>query len=219
MTLFKREHRSLKYSSMAGDLQSCRYRAGVKRCSAEGDENHGEYGCQQEEFYERGFDHPAPVSIKMIPSNTSPPKRPRSSSSSSALRCSKQLTKSRSRISYSSSRGPHLKMEELQCIKSELKVIKNQIDELLNSLEHMDTQNSDASGGSLPHSLLSSSVSSMEESFCNPLKSSRAFRERQSLEHRRTRDEERRVKMSTSYTGVPRFICKGSMWLQVSIPK
>ncbi|KAL7858087.1 hypothetical protein AOLI_G00181890 [Acnodon oligacanthus] len=198
MTLFKSEHHSLKYSSMAGDLQSCRYRVGVKRCSADGyrDENHVEYGCQQVEFYERGFDHPPPVSIKMIPSNTSPP---RSSSSSSALRCSKQLTKSRSRISYSSSRGPHLKMEELQCIKRELKVIKNQIDELLNSLEHMETQNSDASGGSLPHSPLSSSVSSMEGSSCSPLRSSRAFRERQSLKPRGTRDEERRMKHESDF--------------------
>ncbi|KAL6474401.1 hypothetical protein MHYP_G00179620 [Metynnis hypsauchen] len=253
MTLFKSEHYSLKYSSMARDLQSCRHRAGVKRCSADGyrkneefssdrlrsvnnalkeaiaslcylmqpmrDENHVEYGCQKEEFYERGFDNPAPVSIKIIPSNTSPPKRPRSSSSSSALRCSKQLTKSRSRISYSSSRGPHLRMEDLQCIKRELKVIKNQIDGLLNSLEHMDMQNSDAAGGSLPHSPLSSSVSSMEGSSCSPLRSSRAFSERQSLKPRGTRDEETRVKMSTSYTGVPRLIYKGPMWLQVSIPK
>ncbi|XP_036432116.1 uncharacterized protein si:dkey-234i14.2 [Colossoma macropomum] len=201
MTLFKSEHRSLKYSSMAGDLQSCRYKAGVKRCSADGyrDENHLECGCYQEEFYERGFDHPGPVSIKMIPNNTNPPKRPRSSSSSSSLQCSKQLTKSRSRISYSSSRGAHLRMEELQCIKRELKVIKNQIDELLNSLEHMDTQNSDASEGSPPHSPLSSSVSSMEGSSCSPLRSSRVFRERQSHEPRRTRDEERRMKHESDF--------------------
>ncbi|XP_066526116.1 RNA-binding Raly-like protein [Hoplias malabaricus] len=165
---------------MAGDQQSSRYRAGMKRSSNDGfrDENHLEGGCYRE-LYERGSGH-APVSATMASNHARPQKRV-CSSSSSVLQCSTQLTKCRSRISNSKSRGGHMRMEELQCIKRELKGIKDQIDELLNSLEHMETQNKDTSG-SLPHFPLCSSVSSMEGSVCSAITSTRAFRERQSLE-------------------------------------
>ncbi|KAI4902697.1 hypothetical protein NFI96_028971, partial [Prochilodus magdalenae] len=163
-----------------------------------------------------GFDYHAPVSVTMIANDTNTPKRPRSPSSSSALHCSKQLTKSRSRIRYSGSRGARLRMEELQCIKRELKVIKDQIDELLSSLEHMDTCNSDTSEGSLPHSPLSSSVSSMEGFSCSPLRSNGAFRERQSLKPRGTRYEKRQVSMSMQE--MTRLVPKGLLWLQVFSP-
>ncbi|XP_072529847.1 RNA-binding Raly-like protein [Salminus brasiliensis] len=131
---------SLNYSSMAGDLKSCRYRAAVEQSSDDGyrDENHLEYGCYKKAFYKRSFDHHDPVCVTS--NGINPSKRP-CPSSYSATRCNKQFTKSKPRISCSSSRGARLRMEELQCIKRELKVIKNQIDDLLNSLEHMGTRN------------------------------------------------------------------------------
>ncbi|XP_018594528.1 RNA-binding Raly-like protein [Scleropages formosus] len=169
MTLFKSEHRSPRYISMTGDLKSSRPRTASKRPGSAmyRSDYDLDHDCYQDNFYDRVYDYQrVPASVPPMVHPPSLSKRPRSSSSTRPLSRDRLPSKSSSRTSSSSSRRARLRMEELQTIKRELKMIKVQIDGLLDSLDRMDRQrrhhtgSPPAWGGSLassPHNTLASS--------------------------------------------------------------
>ncbi|KAL1007318.1 hypothetical protein UPYG_G00084930 [Umbra pygmaea] len=174
MTLFKSEHnRSPRYMSMSGELRTSRSKTGSKRHSSTpyGCEYELDYDCYQEDFYDRMYDYQrVPASLPPIAQGPSLAKRPRSSSTSSGHRRSRDRPPSKSSRAHSnSSNRTKLRMEELQVIKRELTLIKTQIDGLLDSLDRMDTQGKDLTGsplreGSLTGSPYPPSASSGERS-------------------------------------------------------
>uniref|UniRef100_A0AAY5KLI6 RNA-binding Raly-like protein n=1 Tax=Esox lucius TaxID=8010 RepID=A0AAY5KLI6_ESOLU len=194
MTLFKSEHnRSPRYMSMSGELKTSRTKTGSKRHSSTPygfrlsqlkctyDKNdrplHAlseydlDYDCYQEDFYDRMYDYQrVPASLPPLAQGPSLAKRPRSSSTSSGHRRSRDRPPSKSSRAHSnSSSKTKLRMEELQVIKRELTLIKTQIDGLLDSLDRMDTQRQDHTGsplreGSLTGSPYPPSASSGERS-------------------------------------------------------
>ncbi|XP_041966993.1 RNA-binding Raly-like protein isoform X1 [Alosa sapidissima] len=188
MTLFRSEHYSVKHISMTGETRSSRPRAGSKRSSSElyRSDHDLDYDCYSEQLYDRVFDYQrVPVSMATISRDVTPPKRPRSSSSSSAVHRSSRerfQLRHRSRISGSSSSTAKLKMEELQSIKKELTVIKVQIDELLDSLDEMDRQRRDQSEGSVTCSSYPASGGSTAGSPRVPSPFGRPRRDRESPE-------------------------------------
>ncbi|XP_010877841.2 RNA-binding Raly-like protein isoform X1 [Esox lucius] len=174
MTLFKSEHnRSPRYMSMSGELKTSRTKTGSKRHSSTpyGSEYDLDYDCYQEDFYDRMYDYQrVPASLPPLAQGPSLAKRPRSSSTSSGHRRSRDRPPSKSSRAHSnSSSKTKLRMEELQVIKRELTLIKTQIDGLLDSLDRMDTQRQDHTGsplreGSLTGSPYPPSASSGERS-------------------------------------------------------
>ncbi|KAJ7986186.1 hypothetical protein DPEC_G00348170 [Dallia pectoralis] len=174
MTLFKSEHnRSPRYMSMSGELKTSRSNAGRKRQSSipYWSEYELDYDCYQEDFYDRMYDYQrVPASLTPVAQGPSLAKRPRSSSTSSGHRRSRDRPPSKSSRAHSnSSNKTQLRMEELRVIKRELTLIKTQIDGLLDSLDRMDTQRQDHTGsplreGSLTGSLYPPSASSGERS-------------------------------------------------------
>ncbi|XP_048014673.1 RNA-binding Raly-like protein isoform X2 [Megalobrama amblycephala] len=160
---------------MTGVLRSSKQRPGMKR--------------PRNEPY-RVFDYQhVPISVTTIPCDFTPFGRTCSSpsSSSAALRQSREKPQSKHK---SRSRGNQLRMEELMCIKKELTVIKSQIDELLDSLEQMDSQNQELSGDGVAFSPLHGSVSSADDS-SGSSPPSRTDRETQSPQTADSSDEDR----------------------------
>ncbi|XP_028815126.1 RNA-binding Raly-like protein isoform X2 [Denticeps clupeoides] len=144
---------------MTGEMKSSRSRTGSKRSSGETyrSEYDLDYDCYHDELYDRVFDYQrVPSSMATIPRDVTPPKRPRSSSSSSSSSSAlhrkrdrlQHRYRSRVRVSAAPPSSAKLRMEDLQSIKRELTVIKLQIDELLDSLDHMDRQRRDPSESS-----------------------------------------------------------------------
>nr|XP_046205221.1 RNA-binding Raly-like protein [Oncorhynchus gorbuscha] len=191
MTLFKSEHhRSPRYISMSGELKSSRSRTSSKRPSSNpyGSDYDLDYECYQEDLYDRMYDYQrVPASLPPLSQGPSLAKRPRSSSTSSGHRRSRDRPPSKSSRAHStSSNRAKLRMEELQVIKRELTLIKTQIDGLLDNLDRMDTQRQDHTGspvreGSLAGSPYSPSASSGERS-PSPLSPPRRCIQRESPE-------------------------------------
>lgn len=159
MTLFRSERHSIKHINMTGEGRSSRPRAGSKRSSSEiyRSDYDLDYDSYPEELYDRVFDYQrVPVSMATNSRDVTPPKRPRSYSSSMSHRSTREhfQLRHRSRTNKSSSSTAKLRMEELQSIKKELTVIKVQIDELLDSLDEMDKQRRDDTEASSPCSPL-----------------------------------------------------------------
>ncbi|XP_036819507.1 RNA-binding Raly-like protein isoform X3 [Oncorhynchus mykiss] len=147
-----------------------------------------DYECYQEDLYDRMYDYQrVPASLPPLSQGPSLAKRPRSSSTSSGHRRSRDRPPSKSSRAHStSSNRAKLRMEELQVIKRELTLIKTQIDGLLDNLDRMDTQRQDHTGspvreGSLAGSPYSPSASSGERS-PSPLSPPRRCIQRESPE-------------------------------------
>ncbi|XP_046897814.1 RNA-binding Raly-like protein isoform X1 [Hypomesus transpacificus] len=161
MTLFKSEHRSQRYMSMSGELKTGCYRTSSKRPSNTlyGSEYDLDYDSYQEDYYDRVYDYQrVPASMPPLGQGPSEAKRPRSSSTSSRHRHSRDRPLSKSfRAHNTGSIRAKLKMNELQVIKKELTLIKTQIDGLLHSLDRMDSQNRDHTGSPLREDSLAGS--------------------------------------------------------------
>lgn len=147
--------------SMSGDLKTSRSRTATKRPSSApyGSEYDLDYECYQEDYYDRVYDYQrVPASLPPLPLGSSLSKRPRSSSSSSGHRRSRDRPPFKSsRAQSTGSSRTKLRLDELQGIKKELTQIKTQIDGLLDSLDRMDTQRRDHTGSPLRESSLAGS--------------------------------------------------------------
>nr|XP_055047864.1 RNA-binding Raly-like protein [Misgurnus anguillicaudatus] len=167
MNLFGSKHHSVQYESMTGVLRLTKHKPGVK-------------GSRSEPYRVFDYQH-VPISMT-IPCDFTPFQAPCSSPPSAPLRKSRAKPQSRHK---SRSRGTQLRMEELLCIKKELTLIKSQIDELLDSLERMDPQSKELSGGDVVYSPLHGSVNSVDGS------SLKTDRETQSPQTSDSSDEDR----------------------------
>ncbi|CDQ81130.1 unnamed protein product [Oncorhynchus mykiss] len=139
-----------------------------------------------------------PASLPPLSQGPSLAKRPRSSSTSSGYRRSRDRPPSKSSRAHStSSNRAKLRMEELQVIKRELTLIKTQIDGLLDNLDRMDTQRRDHTGspvreGSLAGSPYPPSASSGDRS-PSPLSPPRHCIQRESPELGEASDDDHTV--------------------------
>ncbi|XP_039471009.1 RNA-binding Raly-like protein [Oreochromis aureus] len=110
-----------------------------------------DYDKYPDDHYNRVFDYQRVPSS--VPADPSPVKQPRPSSSSSsssssstaALRMRSSRPSRRSNNTHTSASSSKLRMAELLSIKRELKVIKVQIDGLLDCVDKMDRQRKDGS--------------------------------------------------------------------------
>ncbi|XP_042157089.1 RNA-binding Raly-like protein [Oncorhynchus tshawytscha] len=155
---------------MAGELRPSRPKAGTKRASSEafGSDYDLEYDSYPDDLYNRVFDYQrVPASMMPAPVEPSPMKHSHGPSSSSGLHRSRdrlQGKRSAQRTGSSSNRAK-LKLAELLAIKSELTLIKVQIDGLLDSVEKMDRRRKDHSDSPLTgEGSVSDSVSSLDDS-------------------------------------------------------
>ncbi|XP_051808208.1 uncharacterized protein LOC110959664 isoform X4 [Acanthochromis polyacanthus] len=143
-----------RHTKMNGEL-----RAGRTTTGKRGSSDHDRSDCDMEytgypgEHYNRVFDYQRVPSS--VPVDSIHVKRPRPSSSSSSSSSTAALRAKNSRVtnrsnkthnSMSGSSNVKLKMAELLAIKSELTVIKVQIDGLLDCVDKMDRQRKDCSG-------------------------------------------------------------------------
>ncbi|XP_051808206.1 RNA-binding Raly-like protein isoform X2 [Acanthochromis polyacanthus] len=142
-----------RHTKMNGEL-----RAGRTTTGKRGSSDHDRSDCDMEytgypgEHYNRVFDYQRVPSS--VPVDSIHVKRPRPSSSSSSSSSTAALRAKNSRVtnrsnkthnSMSGSSNVKLKMAELLAIKSELTVIKVQIDGLLDCVDKMDRQRKDCS--------------------------------------------------------------------------
>ncbi|KAM9569599.1 RNA-binding Raly-like protein isoform 1-T2 [Salvelinus alpinus] len=155
---------------MTGELRPSRPKAGTKRASSEafGSDYGLEYDSYPDYLYNRVFDYQrVPASMMPAPVEPSPIKHSRGPSSSSGLHRSRDRPqgKRNAQRTGSSSNRAKLKMAELLAIKSELTLIKVQIDGLLDSVEKMDRRRKDHSDSPLTgEGSVSDSVSSLDDS-------------------------------------------------------
>ncbi|KAM6920240.1 heterogeneous nuclear ribonucleoproteins C1/C2 isoform 1-T1 [Lycodopsis pacificus] len=104
----------------------------------------------QRDYYDRMYSYPSRVPAPPPPPPLSraviPSKRPRVSLSGGSSRRPKSSFSSSSKSGQRTSSSKTMKVDELQTIKRELTQIKSKVDDLLNSLEHMDKDHSKKSG-------------------------------------------------------------------------
>ncbi|KAM6920244.1 heterogeneous nuclear ribonucleoproteins C1/C2 isoform 5-T5 [Lycodopsis pacificus] len=100
----------------------------------------------QRDYYDRMYSYPSRVPAPPPPPPLSraviPSKRPRVSLSGGSSRRPKSSFSSSSKSGQRTSSSKTMKVDELQTIKRELTQIKSKVDDLLNSLEHMDKDHS-----------------------------------------------------------------------------
>ncbi|XP_031694772.1 heterogeneous nuclear ribonucleoprotein C-like isoform X4 [Anarrhichthys ocellatus] len=100
----------------------------------------------QRDYYDRMYSYPSRVPAPPPPPPLSraviPSKRPRVSLSGASSRRTKSSFSSSSKSGQRTSSSKTMKVDELQTIKRELSQIKSKVDDLLNSLEHMDKDHS-----------------------------------------------------------------------------
>ncbi|KAJ7998026.1 hypothetical protein DPEC_G00218270 [Dallia pectoralis] len=203
MTLFKSEYHSLRYKTMTGEMRASRPKTGTKRVSSEAyrSDYELEYDSYPDDLYNRVFDYQR-VPASMMPEEPGPLKRSRGPSSgpsrgpSSGLHRSRDRPQSKRSAQHTSSTNTRvkLKMAELLAIKTELTLIKVQIDGLLDSVDKMDRQRKDQSDSPRTREgSVSDSVSSLEDS---PISLPR--RQRESPEPGEANEDEQHHRMNYS---------------------
>ncbi|XP_025764765.1 RNA-binding Raly-like protein isoform X2 [Oreochromis niloticus] len=141
-----------RYARMNGELRAGRTTTAKRGSSAIDRSDYDmDYDKYPDDHYNRVFDYQRVPSS--VPADPSPVKQPRPSSSSSsssssstaALRMRSSRPSRRSNNTHTSASSSKLRMAELLSIKRELKVIKVQIDGLLDCVDKMDRQRKDGS--------------------------------------------------------------------------
>ncbi|XP_010903711.1 RNA-binding Raly-like protein isoform X2 [Esox lucius] len=181
MTLFKSEYHSLRHKTMTGEMRASRPKAGTKRASSEAyrSDYDLEYDSYPDDLYNRCvaqfylqsqicimrvFDYQR-VPASMMPAEPSPLKRSRGPSSGLHRSRDRAQGKRSTQHTGSTNTRVKLKMAELLAIKTELTLIKVQIDGLLDSVDKMDRQRKDQSDSPLTREgSVSDSVSSLDDS-------------------------------------------------------
>ncbi|XP_010903713.1 RNA-binding Raly-like protein isoform X4 [Esox lucius] len=166
MTLFKSEYHSLRHKTMTGEMRASRPKAGTKRASSEAyrSDYDLEYDSYPDDLYNRVFDYQR-VPASMMPAEPSPLKRSRGPSSGLHRSRDRAQGKRSTQHTGSTNTRVKLKMAELLAIKTELTLIKVQIDGLLDSVDKMDRQRKDQSDSPLTREgSVSDSVSSLDDS-------------------------------------------------------
>ncbi|KAL0968114.1 hypothetical protein UPYG_G00262570 [Umbra pygmaea] len=199
MTLFKSDYYSLRHKTMTGELRTSRPKAGTKRAGREAvrSDYDLEYDGYPDDLYNRVFDYQrVPASMMPVAAEPSPVKRSRGPSSGLHRARDRPQGRRSNQHPSSSSTRTKMKMAELLAIKTELTLIKVQIDGLLDSVDKMDRQRRDQSDSPpTREGSVSDSVGSLDDS-----PTSLPHRQRESPEPGEASDDEHHQRMNNNFS-------------------